>query len=183
MRAGKKPRPDATKVRRPPIWIVLTFESQELTKRNAAFMAAGCTSDYPSYNPHVTITHDAGELDLSKVKPYAGPLGFGPEIFEPVGGLVEKSGNPYHGAQGRFASADSGTTSTSKESFVASMNAGASRATLENHPYFKAAVAALGSVERLTFVGGLTPPIPAKSGCKTENSTSQVRRCVVTRQA
>lgn len=61
--------------------IVLLFNSSELAWRHMAIREAGASWDWPEYQPHVTITYQAGALDLSKVEPYRGKLVFGPEIF------------------------------------------------------------------------------------------------------
>jgi len=64
--------------------VVLAFVNESLTWRHERFVNAGASWDWPAYQPHVTITWDAGDLDLSKVEPYTGPLVFGPEIFAEV---------------------------------------------------------------------------------------------------
>ena len=64
--------------------IVLRFESPELTRRWHALCAAGADWQYPNFKPHVTFTMDAGNIDLSKVAPYAGELEFGPEVFKEI---------------------------------------------------------------------------------------------------
>jgi hypothetical protein len=62
--------------------VVLKFESQELSERHNVWSAAGASWDYEGYIPHVTITYDAGAVDLTSVKPFTGSLEFGPEIYE-----------------------------------------------------------------------------------------------------
>ncbi len=64
--------------------VTLAFVNESLTWRHERFVKAGASWDWPAYQPHVTITWDAGDLDLSKVEPYTGPLVFGPEIFAEV---------------------------------------------------------------------------------------------------
>ena len=65
--------------------VVLLFNSSELSWRHEAIKRdADATWDFPSYQPHVTITYAGGDLDLSKVEPYRGKLVFGPEIFAEV---------------------------------------------------------------------------------------------------
>lgn len=64
--------------------VVLTFEAPPLTNRWKEFRSMGASWDWPSYQPHVTISYNAGDMDVSAIRPYAGPLNFGPEIFEPV---------------------------------------------------------------------------------------------------
>lgn len=62
--------------------VVLLFNSSELAWRHMQIREAGASWDFEEYQPHVTITYAAGDLDLSKVEPYRGKLEFGPEIFE-----------------------------------------------------------------------------------------------------
>jgi phage gp29-like protein len=64
--------------------IALLFGSSRLTWRHNDMVEQGASHDFPEYHPHVTITYDAGDIDLSKVEPYTGPLTFGPEEFEPL---------------------------------------------------------------------------------------------------
>jgi len=62
--------------------VVLHFDSADLRRRWREFRDAGASWDYDAYRPHVTITYDGGDVDLSKVEPYTGPIEFGPEVFE-----------------------------------------------------------------------------------------------------
>lgn len=62
--------------------VVLLFNSSELAWRHMQIREAGASWDYEEYQPHVTITYAADDLDLSKVEPYRGKIEFGPEIFE-----------------------------------------------------------------------------------------------------
>lgn len=63
--------------------VALMFASTELSWRHRDIIeTTGATWDHPDYQPHVTITYDAGGVDLDKVEPYRGELRFGPEIFE-----------------------------------------------------------------------------------------------------
>lgn len=65
--------------------VVLLFNSSELSWRHEAIKReADASWDFPSYQPHVTITYAGGDLDLSKVQPYRGKLVFGPELFSEV---------------------------------------------------------------------------------------------------
>lgn len=61
--------------------VVLRFESPTLELRWKDLVDAGAVWDYPEYQPHVTITWKGNGLDLEQVKPYAGDLIFGPEVF------------------------------------------------------------------------------------------------------
>lgn len=65
--------------------VVLQFASWALQSRHDDMVRAGGSHDYDEYLPHVTITYRAPDgLDLTKVKPFAGELRFGPELFEPL---------------------------------------------------------------------------------------------------
>lgn len=65
--------------------VVLLFSSSELSWRHEAIRReAGASWDFPEYQPHVTITYQGGDLDLSKVEPFRGKLVFGPEIFQEI---------------------------------------------------------------------------------------------------
>lgn len=64
--------------------VVLRFESPALAERWQHFKDGGAVWDHDAFRPHVTITYDAGDVDLDKIKPYDGPLEFGPEVMEEV---------------------------------------------------------------------------------------------------
>jgi hypothetical protein len=65
--------------------LVLQFASWSLVSRHADMIRAGASHDWPEYSPHVTLTYQVPEgFDLEAVKPYAGELRFGHEIFEPL---------------------------------------------------------------------------------------------------
>lgn len=65
--------------------IVLQFASWSLVSRHNDMVRAGASHDFEDYLPHVTITYSAPEgLDLDAIKPFAGELRFGPEIFSPL---------------------------------------------------------------------------------------------------
>lgn len=77
--------------------VVLRFDFPELTTRWQEFRDIGCSWDFPGYQPHVTISYAASDMDLSKVEPYAGEIILGPEVFAPVDDdwtdkVVEKAG-------------------------------------------------------------------------------------------
>lgn len=64
--------------------VVLRFEAPELSARWQELRDAGASYDYPEYKPHVTFAispDEPDDIDLAHVKPYAGPLEFGPEEF------------------------------------------------------------------------------------------------------
>lgn len=64
--------------------VVLQFASSRLTWRHEDIKRLGAETDHPEYQPHVTITWNAPDLDLSKIEPYRGKIELGPEIFEEV---------------------------------------------------------------------------------------------------
>lgn len=64
--------------------IGLRFESSILATRWRVFRDAGASWDWPGYKPHVTITYDAGDIDIDAITPYNGELLFGPEQFAEV---------------------------------------------------------------------------------------------------
>ncbi|WP_313437255.1 anti-CBASS protein Acb1 family protein [Novosphingobium sp.] len=65
--------------------VVLLFTSWELESRHRSMVEAGGSHDFDEYHPHVTISFDVpADTDLTALKPYAGALEFGPELFEPL---------------------------------------------------------------------------------------------------
>jgi hypothetical protein len=62
----------------------LLFLCADLTWRHKDICRQGATWDHPEYQPHITISWDAGDVDLSKLEPFAGEIVLGPEIFEEV---------------------------------------------------------------------------------------------------
>jgi len=61
--------------------IVLQFASSRLTWRHEDIKRLGAETDYPDYQPHVTITWSAPDIDLEAIEPYTGKIELGPEIF------------------------------------------------------------------------------------------------------
>lgn len=64
--------------------VVLQFASSRLTWRHEDIKRLGAQTDYPEYQPHVTISWDAADIDLATVEPYKGKIVLGPEIFEEI---------------------------------------------------------------------------------------------------
>ena len=64
--------------------VVMLFDSQRLHDRWQSLVDSGCSWDYGGYRPHVTITYDGTDLDLTQVEPFVGTLLFGPEVFAEV---------------------------------------------------------------------------------------------------
>lgn len=61
--------------------LVLKLNAPELVERWETFTAAGATWDWPLFEPHVTLTYEAQEIDLEQITPYYGDLIFGPEVW------------------------------------------------------------------------------------------------------
>ena len=65
--------------------VVLQFASSRLTWRHEDIKRLGAQTDYPDYQPHITISWDGPtNAMLAKVEPYKGKIELGPEIFEEV---------------------------------------------------------------------------------------------------
>lgn len=64
--------------------VVLKFESTTLKRRWQELIDKGASWSHDDYTPHITITWDAGDVDISKMKPYDGPIVLGPEVFQEV---------------------------------------------------------------------------------------------------
>lgn len=64
--------------------VVLLFNSSRLSWRHEDIKAAGASWDWLDYQPHITITYDGADVDLSKIEPYKGELVFGPEEFAEI---------------------------------------------------------------------------------------------------
>lgn len=62
--------------------VVLRFSSADFIWRHEQMIREGASWDFPEYYPHVTISYDAGDIDVSKIEPYRGELRFDVEIFE-----------------------------------------------------------------------------------------------------
>lgn len=63
--------------------VVLQFASSRLTWRHEDIKRLGAETDFPDYQPHVTISWSA-DIDLTKVQPYQGKIVLGPEVFDEV---------------------------------------------------------------------------------------------------
>jgi phage-related protein (TIGR01555 family) len=64
--------------------LVLSFASGALQYRHREIGESGASWDHPEYQPHVTLSWDAPQVDVDTLAAYNGPLVFGPEIFEQV---------------------------------------------------------------------------------------------------
>jgi phage-related protein (TIGR01555 family) len=64
--------------------LVLLFASNELQWRHGLAKELGASSDFPEYQPHISISLRASEIDLVNVKPWTGPIVLGPEVYEEI---------------------------------------------------------------------------------------------------
>ena len=64
--------------------LVQLFAASELKWRHDMAREVGATSDFPDYQPHISISIRAGEIDLINLKPWQGPILLGPEVFEEI---------------------------------------------------------------------------------------------------
>jgi len=65
--------------------VVLKFESPDLASRHQEIRdTSGATWSHNQYQPHVTISYEADDVDLDDVEPYRGELVFGPEKLAEV---------------------------------------------------------------------------------------------------
>lgn len=64
--------------------VVLFFASSEIRWRHEGMIERGASHEFPSYEPHVTLAYEVEgtPIDVDSIEPYAGPLVFGPELFE-----------------------------------------------------------------------------------------------------
>lgn len=61
--------------------LVLKLKAPELVERWKEFIAAGAKWDWPIFEPHITLTYDAKDVDIEQITPYHGDLIFGPEVY------------------------------------------------------------------------------------------------------
>lgn len=61
-----------------------TSRTQSLQMAHQALRDAGASWDYEGYQPHITITYNGAGLDLSKIKPYNGPIDLLAEERSPI---------------------------------------------------------------------------------------------------
>lgn len=64
--------------------IVLLFACSELSWRHQQVLDAGGSSDFPDYQPHITISWKGDSVDLSAIEPYQGEIILGPETFQQI---------------------------------------------------------------------------------------------------
>lgn len=85
-------KPDSWYVASPKNWgflnsdgdraLVLFLDSPELTRRHQELMAKGGTHDFAEYTPHLTVSYNAGHIDLKKLPPLGLILLLGKEYSE-----------------------------------------------------------------------------------------------------
>jgi len=59
--------------------IVMEFKSEALDRRHKQLLTLGCSSDFPDYRSHITLTYNDGGLDLAKVEPWPHDIVLGAE--------------------------------------------------------------------------------------------------------
>lgn len=64
--------------------LVALFASSELQWRHMDLTYLGAESKYATFQPHITITWEPGDIDLDDIKPWKGPIVLGPEQFETI---------------------------------------------------------------------------------------------------
>lgn len=63
--------------------LVVLFACSELYWRNMTMRDRGASWDYPTYQPHITVSNNT-EQDFAGVEPYTGEIVLGPELFEEI---------------------------------------------------------------------------------------------------
>lgn len=63
---------------------VLLITAPAFQKRWKEFRIDGASWDYPQYQPHVTLSYDATDINPKSLKAYPGALEFGPERGAPI---------------------------------------------------------------------------------------------------
>jgi hypothetical protein len=64
--------------------VVMKFNADVLQARHAHMRSRGATSDYPDYQPHITLSYKLNNRDLSQYEPFPFPLALGPEVYEDI---------------------------------------------------------------------------------------------------
>jgi hypothetical protein len=63
--------------------LVLTIESEELASRHDAIIAAGASTDFPIYKPHITISQEP-DFNISEIEPFRRAIKLGAEEFSTI---------------------------------------------------------------------------------------------------
>ena len=64
--------------------LVLLFTCPELSAEWQKAMDMGATWDYDGYHPHITLSYDVGDFDITKLPDYDGPIRIVEEYKEPL---------------------------------------------------------------------------------------------------
>lgn len=64
--------------------LVLEFSCPLIEQQHKAYLAAGATSEYPTFLLQMTLTYKGSKVDISNIEPYKGPLFFSEEYQEPL---------------------------------------------------------------------------------------------------
>lgn len=64
--------------------VVLGFSNNDLVRRHDEFGDAGASWDHDGYQPHVTISWNAEDIDIESIEPFEGLLHFGPEVWASI---------------------------------------------------------------------------------------------------
>lgn len=64
--------------------LVLLFNDDHLHWRHQHMADKGASWDHDEYQPHITISWQAGDIDPESVDPWKGPIVLGPELFDTV---------------------------------------------------------------------------------------------------
>lgn len=64
--------------------LVIRFNSSALRWRHMDMIERGASSDYPDFKPHISVSKNVDGINLDEIKPYAGVIELGPEIFEEI---------------------------------------------------------------------------------------------------
>jgi len=61
---------------------VMLVSDDYLANRHSYYRLQGCSYDFPSYSPHITLNYNVEDavLDLKGIAPYTGKIVLGPEI-------------------------------------------------------------------------------------------------------
>lgn len=64
--------------------LCIEYECAKLTARWQQVLDMGAAWDYPSFIPHITISYDIGDTDISTFPPYPGPIEIVEEFCNPL---------------------------------------------------------------------------------------------------
>lgn len=73
---------------------VLKFRSVELAQRHSHMIERGASTDYATYQPHITLSYKVGSRNLSEFQPFPFNIILGPEVYDDIDtdrDFIEKS--------------------------------------------------------------------------------------------